>query len=266
MTIGNRTNYRGPQDFCEICEKYVPRMELVRTNVRFLQPQGMNLFAYSSYNSSGWTADNDPVGQYSIGVNATRALARVNDDDDWPTTQYNTVTEYGGSWTWEDSPVSIVSSAVDVSSYSSITFRCSAGLYHGNVTNALTLVMGYTADGQDKQQQGSWTIKSSEEPWFTLNISELESPYSASALQLYITATCDGMWWVDNFQLDSGTSPGNFIRTSGAAKTYATEGTLLTVRKVCPKCRERLLTTSRTYEGVGSEEMPQSIPSDMQEV
>ena len=63
----------------------------------------------------------------------------------------------------------------------------------------------------------------------------------------YITVTGSN-WWADRMQLEkNATVPGQFVKTSGSTVSNTTDQTLMTQRKVCPNCVERVLSKSERF-------------------
>jgi hypothetical protein len=98
------------------------------------------------------------------------------------------------------------------------------------------------SNGANKSQQRSKTIRAGYKIWFTVDTSDISSPLSSSAIYPYIGVTgATANWGVSRIQLEkNATKPGAYVSTSGAAVEYATDTKLRSMRKVCPKCKERV--------------------------
>jgi hypothetical protein len=86
---------------------------------------------------------------------------------------------------------------------------------------------------------------------------------------VYFTVTITGTdyWFIDDISIEGDvTKPTQFLTTSGTAITSQLATPTMAVRKVCKRCRERLLRTSEQY---GRSEAPWIEPPinvDIQEV
>ena len=236
-------------DRCDVCGVKTHRHKLVRTQVRWLQPQSENQFLYSSYNSAFWTADDASSGNTSIGTKGDLARTTVS--------AASVVSLLNGTATW-DTSTTLTSAAVDVSSMTNLCMSFHVGPQQDSTTPELTVSSGYFA-----QTKVTKTGKSGDKIWWTVPVADLIG--SAAAVTFFVTITATGNYWLDDFQLEDATSPGEFIATTGAASSYSVDTALMSVRKVCPNCRERLLNTTGVYRPYGSS-IEDPIPMDQQEM
>lgn len=247
-------------DFCDVCGNETHRMDLVRTQVRYMSITGQNYFTYSVYNTSFWTCDATDAGAISIGSsNANQCRFKVPDD--------NTLVEINGAQTWTGSGTFRSNTAVDVSGATNITMSAHVGPYQANTDPETTFVMGLCdSAGANKSAQRSFTTKSSMRIWFTMAVSSISSPLSSSAAYFYVQATpaTGKKWWVEDLQLEKDvTKPGTFAPTNGSAYDD-TESQRITVCKVCPSCREPLQNI-KTGIGIPRTEVETPVSTDMQE-
>jgi len=225
-------------DRCDVCGKKVHRRDLVRTQVEFLAAEGSNYLNYSSYNVSGWTirtaAD---AGVISIGPYADRARVRVADD--------NTLTEILGSQTMTGTGALTTDQGIDASSWTSLVFAVDVGPYHRSTSPELTVVLSLCdSDGSSNLETlATFTTKGDMRAWGTIDIADM--PASKSSSELYfrvdVTPATGEKWWVDRMQVAKDmVKLGTFVPTSGASVDRI-DTTMMTMRKVCTNCRERIL-------------------------
>jgi len=248
-------------DVCDVCEKEIHRHKLVRTQVRFVNPEANNYALYSTYNTGFWTSDATDGGTISISDGFARC--RIADD--------NTVTEIKGAQTWTDAGTIVSNTAVDGSSFSRVTFACDVGPYHRSEGPTLTVVIGVCDDGKSTVYGSrTFTTKGHQQVWYSATISSLTTAgATSSALYFFITVTPSSSdyayWFADRFHIEADTSrPGTFTPTKGTAVAHSADSAVMTVAKVCPECRERLLNTSDV--GKPRREVEAPIPVDVQEV
>ena len=88
-------------------------------------------------------------------------------------------------------------------------------------------------------------------------------------MYFYISVTNAGEWWVDGLQLEVDTDDGKpetFVSASGAAVSNQTPQAMITVRKVCPRCFEPLLSKSERYRRVNEKPVADPVPAEIQEI
>ena len=248
-------------DRCDVCGVKIHKHKLVRSNMDFLAAAGSNYLTYSSYSASGWTVDTaTSAGVISIGPYADRARVSVSDS--------NTLTEVLGSQTWLGSGVLRSTAGVDASSWTSLVFAADVGPYQQETSPEITFTIGLCdSDGTNKEEYASRTTKGNLRVWFTVNIADLPAGKSASALYFYISATAVGKnWWADRLQvMKDVVKLGTFIPTSGSSVDRI-DTPMMTVRKVCPDCREPVLSRSERYNRAAELRNEEPIALDIQEV
>lgn len=228
-------------DRCDVCGKKTHKVDLVRTQVEFLAAAGSNYLSYSSYNATGWsTSGLTDKGVISIGPYADRARVSISDG--------NTATEILGSQTWSGDGHLYTASSVDVSSWTSLVFAADVGPYHRSDNRDLTIILS-TCDASATVEDtlGTWAINSDTRVWATINIASMTRDSSALYLRLDVTPGTGEYWWADRFQLEkNATRPGTFVPTSGSTVDRV-DTPSVTMRKVCPSCRERVLSKTNRY-------------------
>ena len=244
-------------DRCDICGKETHKINLVRTNVDFLSVTGNNYFPYSSYNSSGWTlVTGTDAGTISTGPYADEC--RIVTDDD------NNSTESFGSQTWTvgagfgvySGHVQIkTASAIDISDWTSLVVAYDFGFYdqETSVANLTPAALIYNSDGSGGTSINTrlqW--KTGGRYWGTINISDVASGLDTENAVFHIdlrTHTGSEKVWIDRMQLiKNATSLRNeaFIPTSGSSVDQ-TDARAMTMRKVCKRCYEPLLSRTEQY-------------------
>jgi hypothetical protein len=150
--------------------------------------------------------------------------------------------------------------------------RIVAGPYeHGASASDLTVAMGLCdSAGANKALQSTWTgINAMRRLWYTMAVADVASPLVSTGIYVYFTVTITGTdyWFIDDISIEGDvTKPTQFLTTSGTAITSQLATPTMAVRKVCKRCRERLLRTSEQY---GRSEAPWIEPPinvDIQEV
>lgn len=260
-------------DRCEVCGKKLHRRDLVYTNVAFLAAGGSNYFDYSSYNSNFWLVDTSSVsdGCTSSGPYADRARVQISDD--------NTRTEILGSQTWTigdaigpySGLTSLRSNSIDISSWSSFVVSFDFG-YHDQDTSAKR-VMVYCVL-QDENANSNGIIKrftgnySSGRYWWAYNTADVLSTVDISTARFFLVfATYEGgeKIWIDRMQLEkNATKMGAFVPTSGSSIDRI-DTPMMTVRKVCPQHRERLLSKTEQYGRRAEQRTDDPVSVDIQE-
>ena len=242
-------------DRCDVCGCAIHRMSLVRTQVDHMRPQGQNIFAYSSYNSTYWTTDTlVDEGDISAGTRHDRFRKRVNND--------NSFTVVNGVQTWSGSGSFYNNTSIDMSSYDTMVFSVQAGPYYRSTSPSTTISLTIADSTSGQSQTGNtWVINSTTRIWSLFNGG---SDYSDS--KLYVTASAgDGEFWFDEMQLEGNVVvPGTFVPTSGSAVNYTTDSRKTSSAKVCRHCYEKILPRS-TQRGVPTTETEPEIANDNQQ-
>ena len=229
-------------DFSDASAKVYPRRELVLSKRKYTQPAAQSLFLYSAYNAAFWTVDTAAdAGALSLGCYLDKNRVSIALD--------GTVTP-NGEQTWTGTGTLRSTSATNVSTYTNVVVSLELGAYELGTTQSLTIAGGFChSDGTDKQEVKSLTWNHPGRFFFTIPVANITSTVS-TAVYVYFTitpATADGQWWAMNMQLESGTTPGEFVETAGAAVTYATDQkNLRTIAKIHPSEWELV---QEEYEG-----------------
>ena len=233
-----RRNQGRQLDFCDVCGDHTHKVDLVRTQMRYLRPAGQNRFPWDKYHATYWACDASDKSTISIGPWVSRC--RVNDD--------NTVTEIDGYQTWDGDGTFRLIDSIDISGWTNLTMSASVGPYHASEDPELTVVMGCcNSDASVKYSQRTWTIKNDQRCWFTATVADLVTDgVTSSAAYFYIDVTNDEYWYVSNLQLEADvSSPGTFVPNETGASSVVTEQTELSVVKTCKKHREKLVRDSK---------------------
>jgi hypothetical protein len=250
----NKPAVTGRQlDRCDICGNKAHKHDLVRTQVEYLQHAGSNSIIQSSWDNSHW-ADNDSadLGEISVGVYADYQRLSLDTSNDF--------TEKNGAHTVSTAKMLYTTVAMtDPSAWTNVCFSFEGGPYHRSTTPETTFTFGVydIGDTATLYQQKSWTTKTQRRMWWTATPAELTADgVTLSTLGFYIVGT-GSSWWADCFQCEDATEPGNFIATNGSAVTESVDAARKSVRKVCPRCRERVWRVSEQYG------KPDESPIDM---
>jgi hypothetical protein len=255
-------------DRCDVCGDKYHRKDLVRTQVEFLEQTHENYLSYSSYDSSYWTVDDasdvttTTLASYGVDCDATR----LSLDDSNNLTYINGVKTWQGSGTYRMNTLS-----PSFSSSGNMTFSAHVGPYEQEQNPELTIVLGITnSAGSVKQVIRTWgAINAMTRVWFTESKQTLED-YGlggGSYNQYYyvgVTPTvATAKWWIDKAQLEANTTndePEIFRTTSGARSRVTADTGMVTSRKVCPTCRETVLSKSERFGR--TDESPVDEPVD----
>jgi len=235
-------------DRCEVCGNKMHRSKLVRTQVEWLSPAHENYFSYSYYDGTFWVVDT-AVDASTISYGVRQDWTRLSLDDS------NSFSTINGVQTWTGNGT-IRSTTVGPNFTEDVTFSAQVGPYYRNTSPEMTIVMGVCdADGTNKQSVKTYVTSTAMQVWFTASAAALKTLNGASTMCYYMTITNDGNWWVDELQLEQGTTrglPGPYYKTSGTAITPTSETAQVSSRKVCPDCFEYVWQKSeqygRTYE------------------
>jgi len=241
-------------DRCDVCGTKIHKHKLVRTQVRFVQPESENQFLYSSYDDTFWTATEAVANYNSIGTRGDKTRVHIAND--------NTLSMIDGVATW-DTAAKLSAAITDVSGMTNVCMSVHVGAHQASLTPSVTLSAGYVASDSSVVTMVTRASKSAQRVFWTLPVASLTSDTSATVF--WFAASSSGDYWLDDFQLEDDTSPGEFLATSGTAESYGVDTALMTVRKVCPSCRERLLKTTAIYTQHRSP-VSEPIPMATQEV
>ena len=244
-------------DRCDVCGVKIHKQDLVRTNMDFLAAAGNNYIQQSSY-ASGWLCDASDAGTISSGPYADRMRVVISDD--------NTSTESFGVQTW-DGAGTFYGLGADVSSWTRFVFSADVGPYDRETSPETTFTIGLIdTDGLNKEVQRTITTSGALRVWFTMDVADIPAGKSASNLRPYIATATTNKWWVDRLQLEKDVSRyGAFIPTTGSS-VDRTDTAMMTVRKVCPDCREPLLSKTEQYSKIAEQRTDEPIALDIQEV
>lgn len=242
-------------DRCDVCGDKYHRGDLVRTQVEFLDKKAENFFKYSSYDGSYWVVDTaSDAGSISYGNRCDNARITVGAD--------NTLSYINGVQTWDGSGlVRMTELTLQAANTSTLIVSAQIGPHEQNTTPEMTVEMGVLDEGTPASRQAvrTWTINGTTRVWFAELAATLdgyglgESGVNGVAWTkqaYYFDVTCTGKWWIDEMQFEAntvGSIPEVFVRTSGALASNQSDRTLLTQRKVCSSCSERILSKSERF-------------------
>ena len=256
-------------DRCDVCGDKVQRSDLVRTQVEFLRPKAENWFVQSSYDGTYWVVDTaTDEGTVSYGNKCDYARLSLDTSNNF--SYVNGVQTWSGNGVFRSGVA-----ALDTSLGTTITFSAYIGPHLENTDPEMSIVMGIcNSDGSVKQPVRSWTIKGMSRIWFTETVDNLAAyglgdGVSGTAFYYYISVTNDGKWWIDNLQFEVNTDDGKpetFVPSNGAYTSNQTPQAMITVRKVCPRCFEPLLSKSERYRRVNEKPVADPVPAEIQEI
>jgi len=247
------TNEGYQLDRCDVCGRKLPRRDLVRTNVRWLQPEGSNYLTHSSYHTDQWTVDTS-TDRSTIGYGPHGDKQRITIPD--AVAGVITPAYTGCSQTWSAAgTLRSVTTAIDVSGLTQFVFSVDVAQvlsWSSNIASAsdLTVAMGLCdSAGANTALQKTWTdVSGLLRCWFQMDVADIASPLSSSGIYVYATVTPDtatDYWLVDDMSIEGDVArPTQFITTTGTAVTAQTATKVMAMRKVCPRCREDLLRES----------------------
>ena len=233
-------------DRCDVCGDKYHRNDLVRTQVEFLDKKAENFSLYSSYDGTYWVCDAVDEGSVSYGNRCDNVRTALDSDNDIG--YINGVQTWSGNGAMRTATLSGVASASSV-----LVLSAQVGPHEQNTSPSMTVEIGVTdTEGIVKQAVRTWTISETTRVWFAETASVLEAYGlgSGTAQYFYIAITNAGKWWIDEMQLEAntiGSIPEVFVRTSGASASNQSDRTLMTQRKVCSSCSERILSKSERF-------------------
>ena len=252
-------------DRCDVCGDKYHRSSLVRTQVEFLEEKAENFFNYSSYDGTYWVVDDaSDGGNESYGNRCDNVRLSLDDDNDF--SYINGVQTWTGDGTFRSTTRSPSANASTV-----LTFSAIVGAHEQNTSPEMTVVMGVTnSDGSVKQAIRSWTINTMTRVWFSETAGDLADYGLGSDEEqyFYIQVTNDGDWWIDELQLEGNTTAGmpeRFIRISGDY-TQIADRSLMTSRKVCSNCVERILSKSERFGRTDESPIDEPVETWAQEI
>lgn len=218
---------------CDVCGRKTHRADLVLQSQETKEVAGNNYFTYSSYSSSGWACGATDAGAISYGTGCGLYM----DTPGLSTTTMEQPDLLGGVQTWTGNGTFRATVAVDASSATNICVSAWVGAKQDNTSPSMTVVMGFCdADGVVLTTERTWTLTNSTRVWFTTAVADITAA-TTSELYVYLTVTNAGSWWINELQFDLGaTKPGDFVETTGAAKT-STGSRVYHSKKVCKHCR-----------------------------
>jgi len=138
-------------------------------------------------------------------------------------------------------------------STSVLVFSAQVGPHEQNTSPSMTVELGIAnSDGSVTQLIRSWTISETTRVWFAALSGDLAAYALGNGTEeyYYIKVTNAGKWWIDEIQLEAntiGSIPEVFVRTSGTYASNQSDRTLMTQRKVCSRCQERILSKSERF-------------------
>lgn len=220
------------KDFCQICKQPVYRNRLVWRRVQYGESAKQNYLAASEYNATDWEATVTP--EYTAWG--------LYPDERWPQFDSSyTVTWKDGLAAYDGSATVRTLAGTDVSGWTSLVVSAYVGHHQLNTTPELAITLGLKSeDGATTQILKTVTTKGIHRIWATVTPAEITS-ISTSAVCVYITVVGTGLWWFERAQLEKNvTEPGRPIKTSGTKVEETAAATVMTMAKVCNKCRERM--------------------------
>jgi hypothetical protein len=257
-------------DRCDVCGDKTHRGRLVRTQVEFLELAANNYIIQSSYDDSYWgTNDTAALGAISVGPNADWQRLSLDSDND--------LTELRGVETFSTGKrMQSTVASVDTTSWDSMVFSAEVGPYHRSTTPDITVYLEVLQTGATIPVAtiSTWRINTQTRVWWTLTPEELLAAMTAAFIPLpsladmvFLIECSGGHWWADRVQLEkNATVPGQFVSTSGSAVDNSTDQTLMTQRKVCPNCVERILSKSERFGKTDESPIDEPVEAWAQEI
>jgi hypothetical protein len=254
-------------DRCDVCGDKYHRRDLVLTQVEFLDMEAENAFTHSSYHTDLWTMDTaSDVTSSTVATYGNRCdNVRLSLDDD------NNLTYLNSPKVWEGSGTLYMNTDSGyINENTDLVVSAQAGPHEQNTSPEMTVVIGVcNDDASSKSAIQTLTIAGTTRVWAYSTVADLVATGLARdslvvsgvtyySWRYYFQITNTGKWWIDEMQYEAGTSvtsgsgsagPGNFVRTAGTKVTAANhpQQSMVTSRKVCPGCRELVLSKSEQY-------------------
>jgi len=214
-------------DRCDWCGQKIHRKDLQVCNRPDVNLVGSNLLLYSSYNTLFWTCGAVDGGATSVGLGDKHRYTIVDG---------TSITVRLGCQTWSGNGTYRSNAATNVSALTNVVFSAFVGPKQDSATPSMTVVLGTCAsDGTSGTADRTWTISQTRRVWFTCATSAIAVPATA---YFYVSVTNSDEWFIDNAQLESGTSPGDFVPTSGTAISRTSDARVWRVGKLCANCRK----------------------------
>ena len=233
-------------DRCDVCGDKYHRNDLVRTQVEFLDKKAENFLSYSSYDGTYWVCDAVDEGSVSYGNRCDNVRTALDSDNDIG--YINGVQTWSGNGTMRMATISLGSASTSM-----LVFSVQVGPHEQNTSPSMTVELGITdTEGIVTQAIRTWTISETTRVWFAALSGDLEAYAlgSGSEEYYYIKVTNAGKWWIDEMQLEAntvGSIPEVFVRVNGTYASNQSDRTLMTQRKVCSSCSERILSKSERF-------------------
>ena len=249
MPLGTNspTPYGGQLDRCQVCGDKYHREDLVRTQVDTMIAESQNMFSYSTYDGTYWVCDAVDEDTVSFGNHCDEARTSLSDD--------NVITVVNGIQTWSGDGTmrtTVVSDSIDPNDY--VCISAQVGSWERSTDPELVVSLGVTNSGGTVTQEiRSWTFKGMRRVWAVEKASTLQAYGlgTGTGLFMYISVDNDEEWWIDEMQLETGSSasmrPGVFLKTSGTAAEVTVDTPTSTTRVVCPDCFELVFRKSQKY-------------------
>lgn len=264
MTTWNKPPANAWQlDRCDVCGDKYHRSSLVRTQVEFLEKAANNYIIQSSYDNSHWTTDDTAgLGGISIGPNADWQRLSLDGDNDF--------SEINGAETFSTTKMIYTTAALtDVTAWSNLTFSADVGPYHRSTTPSCSVVLGVYNIGTlgSLFSLRTWTINTHQRIWWTKTPAQVLAAGAALTTIGFYIAVTGSSWWADRMQLEkNATKPGVFVSSSGSTVSNTTDQSLLTSRKVCSGCRERILSKSERFGRTDESPVDEPVETWAQEI
>lgn len=253
-------------DRCDVCGDKYHRSNLVRTQVEFLDKKAENYSWQSSYEGTTWVVDDaSDEGEVSYGNRCDNARLTLGDDN--VLGYLNAVQTWSGNGTMRNAVL-----GSNFTDSATLVFSAQVGPHEQNASPSMTVVLGITnSDGSVKQAIRTWTINTMTRVWFAENAKTLADYGLGTSNQqyYYIQVTNAGKWWIDEMQLEANPTdniPEVFVRTHGSRVRTTSDQTLMTQRKVCPNCVERILSKSERFGRTDEPPIDEPVETWAQEI
>ncbi len=251
---------------CDVCRKWVKRSTIRLMAHDLLQLPAANYLKWSEYNTADmdglnpnpyWAIDTSTLlSSVSLGVNGDARFKVNNDYDPATPSTAETMTYLNCATTFMSSGTVRTRVAVDVSAWTRVCFWTNVGMHERDAHQSMTVAMGTCdSDGANQQEWYTHTGIGRAQRWFSVPVSSITS-VALDAVCFYVTVTVTNeydagppevvgcWWWIEESAANDLTVPGHFVRTKGAAISYATDTSIRTVARTCPNCREKLFKKS----------------------
>ena len=237
---------------CDICQIWRKKSTLRLMAHDRLQLPSANYLKWSEYNTADLDGNGDPnpywacdiVDHYhlSLGVNGD-ARVKVTGG----TSYTETIGYLNCATTWIGSGTVRTRVAVDASAWTNVCFWTNVGMHERDAHQSMTVVMGTCdSDGANQQEWYSYTGIGRAQRWFSIPVASITA-IGLDAVCFYVTATVNNAacwWWIEESAVNDLVKPDIFVRTKGAAISYATDTSIRTTARTCPACREKVFKRS----------------------